>query len=79
MARMSWYFSHDPTDKSRRLLSLMKGNLHGATRTALAVGYEPKRRRLTWYPDPVDLAARDVDNLLQKPAREAKLNPRPGT
>lgn len=78
MVRMSWYLSEDPTNKGRRLLSLMKGNLHGATRTAIAVHYDDRLRKLTWFDDALKLNAREVDHLLQKAAREAKLQAKHG-
>jgi putative DNA primase/helicase len=78
MARMSWYLSRDPSNKERRLLSLMKGNTIGSTKTAIALHYDERRMEMTWFPDPIDLNAEDVDNLLQKQAREAKLNAKRG-
>ena len=77
MARVGWYFSEDPGDKSRRLLSLMKG-FDGTTRTAIAVAYDARKRVMTWFDDAIPMSARQVDHLLQKNAREAKLNAKPG-
>lgn len=76
MARMAWYYSDDPKDKSRRLLSLMKGNILGATRTAISVAYH--KRRLVWRPDPVHLDAFEVDHMLQRAARDEKLHGKRG-
>lgn len=79
LCRMAWYLSPDPRDKTRRLLSLIKGNSDSASATGIAYGYDKRTRRLTWLPDPVELSARDVDHLLAKQAREAKLGAkRPG-
>lgn len=78
MARMAWLISHAPGDKSRRLLTAMKSNCDGATETGLACHYDKVRRRLTWFDEPVRMSAREVDNLLQKEAREAKITARPG-
>jgi putative DNA primase/helicase len=78
MVRMAWYLSEDPNDRSRRLLSLMKANPDGATRTALAWHYDRHKRVITWLSDPVKLSGRQVDHLLQKQDREAKLKSRPG-
>jgi hypothetical protein len=72
-ARISWYLSYDPADHSRRLLTLMKENLEGATQTGLAFSYDRKRRHMTFASNPVAMNARRVDFLLQKQAREAKV------
>lgn len=76
LMRTVWYYSTDPRDRSRRLLSHMKGNPRGVTRTALAVSL--RRGRLVWLPDPVHLDAFQVDHALQKAARDEKLRGRRG-
>jgi AAA domain len=76
MARMLWYYSPDPKDKSRRILSLIKGNTHGATKTALAAAHH--KGRLVWRPSHVQLDAFAVDHALQRAAREEKLHGKRG-
>lgn len=73
MVRASWYFSEDPRDRNRRLVSLMKGNVRGLVKTALAVHYDERRRRITWLPEPVAMSARQVDHALQKLYRDEKV------
>jgi putative DNA primase/helicase len=78
MVRMAWYLSEAPGDKSRRWLTALKTSCDGAVETGLACHYDKPRRRMTWFDDPVRHNGREVDYLLQKQAREAKLNARPG-
>jgi putative DNA primase/helicase len=73
MARSVWYFSEDPADPSRRMLSLMKGNVRGLTRTAISFGYNEERMTVDWDATPVKLTAQNVDSLLQRAMRTAKV------
>lgn len=76
MARAVWYYSDDPKDKSRRILSLMKGNIVGMTRTAIAATFQ--RRRLVWSDTPIHLSAFEIDHAIQKAAREEKIHGKRG-
>jgi putative DNA primase/helicase len=72
MMRMFWYYCSDPKNRNRRVLSLVKGNTRGATRTAISVGI--KGDRLTWNPKPIKLDAFEVDNAIQKIARDERIS-----
>ena len=63
ICRMVWYLSPDPFDKSRRLLSLVKGNGEECRRTAISFGLT-KNRVLEWSRDEVDLEAQQVNDML---------------
>jgi putative DNA primase/helicase len=76
MMRMFWYYCSDPKNRNRRVLSLVKGNTRGATRTAISVGI--KGDRLTWNPRPIRMDAFEVDNAVQKIARDERLTGRRG-
>lgn len=74
-ARMVWYLSRDPSNRSRRLLTHLKGNLDEGVETGLAFSY-PKKERLAWSAKPVRLDARQVDNQLRRVALEERMGMR---
>lgn len=79
VVRSIWYLSEDPNDKSRKLFTYLKDNIPGTTKTGLAVHYDDRKKRITWFSDPVKMSGREVDYALQRQAREAKLTgPRAG-
>jgi hypothetical protein len=75
IVRAIWWLSADPRDKSRRLLSLMKTNTKGTTKSAIALHFDEDRNAMTWFTDPLDLCAQDVANILDREARLAKMKP----
>lgn len=62
VARMVWYVSRHPTDRSRRVLSFVKGNLTDGDPKGLAYGYRNGRHE--WDPEPLDWCADDVAKQL---------------
>jgi archaellum biogenesis ATPase FlaH len=70
--RIGWYYSDDPKDRSRRLLSPLKWNVRGTNKTAIAVSI--KKDKLVWHPRPVYLDAFQVDRMLQKLDRDEKIH-----
>jgi putative DNA primase/helicase len=78
VVRSSWYLSRFPSDKSKRLLSHMKSNVIGITKTAIAFTYDENRGKYTWFSDPIDMDAEDVNNVLQREARDAKFGVKRG-
>jgi putative DNA primase/helicase len=63
-ARMVWFYSADPRDHARRMISFIKGNPVDKVTTALSVGLE--RGRLDWNPEPVAMTAKQVAFRLAK-------------
>lgn len=74
-SRMVWFFSPDPRDPRRRLMSLIKKNPDDAVMTGLAVGYTGGR--LCWDPEPVPMSAEEVNRRLFKLLTEGDGKPGP--
>ncbi len=74
-ARMVWYLSRDPSNRNRRLLTHLKGNLDDQKLTGLAFSYP--NLRIVWSPKPVKLDAKQVDNLLRRNALDERIGVRP--
>lgn len=75
-SRMVWYYSADPRDPRRRLLSFIKGNAVDKTMTALSVGFVGGV--LAWDPEPVDMTARQVAWKLAQQASRGELDGKRG-
>lgn len=71
LLRMYWLYSTDPKNRNRRVLSVLKPNTRGAIKTGLSVGV--RGDSLAWSTRPVKMDGNDVDNALQKIAREERL------
>jgi putative DNA primase/helicase len=76
MLRMYWYYSTDPKNRNRRVLSWIKGNVTGQIKTAAAVSL--RQDSLYWSVKPINLDAQEIDDSLQKLARDQRLTGRPG-
>lgn len=72
VARAAYFFSRDPNDTSRRMISLLKGNIRGLKRTTKSIVFDEARCKITWLSRESDLTAEDVNNLLLKKMREAR-------
>lgn len=67
-SRMVWYYSVDPRNRSRRLMSFIKGNPVDKITTGLSVGFTGGV--LAWDPEPVAMDAEEVAyRLAQQLAR----------
>jgi putative DNA primase/helicase len=75
-SRMVWFYSTDPRDHSRRLLSFIKGNPVDKTTTGLSVGF--KSGQVVWDPSPVHLTAKQVAFQLAQQAMRGEIDGKPG-
>ena len=76
LSRMVWFQSRHPTDRTKRLLSFVKGNPPDAVTTALSFGF--MHGQILWDAEPVDWLADDVARLLQAEAEKLVRKPARG-
>ena len=68
ICRMVWYLSPNPFDRSRRLLSFVKGNGEADVPKAIGFGLSD-RRIIEWDADGIDLDAQQVNDMLLEQRR----------
>ena len=75
-SRMVWFLSRHPTERTKRVLSFVKGNPPDATITALSFGF--LHGQILWDAEPLDWLADDVARLLQAEAEKLVRKPARG-
>ncbi len=78
-SRMVWFYSPDPRNHTRRLLSFIKGNPVDKITTGLSVGFTGGV--LAWDPEPVMMSAKQVNrklfDALQRGEEAGQRGPKP--
>jgi hypothetical protein len=70
---MVWFLSRHPTERSKRVLSYVKGNPPDATITALSFGFA--HGQILWDAEPLEWLADDVARMLQAEAEKLVRKP----